>query len=78
MAMDKVEPIIEEYFDEMPDLFSFSLARWDGKNNSSKIEKIQNAKINFLSKIIPQFRKFFKYRPKVTLDHMNQFLKEFE
>ena len=26
MAMDKVEPIIEEYFDEMPDLFSFSLA----------------------------------------------------
>ena len=78
MAMDKVEPILEEYFEEMPDLFSFSLARWDGKNNSSKIEKIQKAKTDFLSKIIPQFRKFFKNRPKVTLEHMNQFLKEFE
>jgi len=78
MAMDKVEPILEEYFNELTDLYSFSFARWDGKNNSSKAEKIQNAKINFLSKIIPQFRKFFKNRPKVTLEHMNQFLKEFE
>ena len=78
MTMDKVEPILEEYFIEMPDLFSFSLARWNGNSNSSKIEKIQNVKINFLSKIIPQIRKFFKNRPKVTLEHMNQFLKEFE
>ena len=78
MTMDKVEPILQEYFEEMPDLFSFSLARWDGKNKSSKIEKIQNAKINFLNKIIPQIRKFFKNRPIVTLEHMKQFLKEFE
>ena len=78
MTMDKVEPILQEYFEEMPDLFSFSIARWDGKNKSSKIEKIQNAKINFLNKIIPQIRKFFKNRPIVTLEHMKQFLKEFE
>ena len=78
MTMDKVEPILEEYFIEMPELISFSLARWNGNSNSSKIEKIQNAKINFLSKIIPQIRKFFKKRPEVTLGHMNQFLKEFE
>ena len=78
MTMDKVEPILKEYFEEMPDLFSFSIARWDGKNKSSKIEKIQNAKINFLNKIIPQIRKFFKNRPIVTLEHMKQFLKEFE
>jgi len=78
MAMDKVEPILEEYFNELTDLYSFSFARWDGKNNSSKAEKIQNAKINFLSKIIPQFRKFFKNRPKATLEQMDKFLKEFE
>ena len=38
------------------------------------IERSNQAKTDFLSKIIPQFRKFFKNRPKVTLEHMNQFL----
>ena len=78
MIMDNVEPILEEYFVEMPDLISSSFARWNGNSNASKIEKIQNAKNNFLSKILPQIRKFFKNRSKATLEQLNQFLKEFE
>ena len=76
MTMDKVEPILEEY-EEMSDLYSISIARWNSQN-ISKIENIQNNKNNFKNKILPQIKKFFENRAQITLKHMRQFLKEFE
>lgn len=77
MTIDKVKPIIEEYYEELTDLFSLSKARWKG-NKGSKLENILTAKENFQNKILPQIQKFFEYRPKIILEHMKQFLKNFE
>ena len=76
MTMDRVEPILEEY-EEIGDLYSLSIARWNSQN-ISKIENIQNNKSYFKNKILPQIKKFFENRAEVTLEHMRKFLKEFE
>lgn len=75
MIMDKVKPILEEY-EEICDLYSISIARWNSQN-ISKIENIQNNKINCKNKILPQIKKFFENRAQITLEHMRLFLKEF-
>ena len=77
MTMDKIKPIIEEYIEDLTELFSLSKTRWNG-NEGSKIEMIQIAKDNFRNKIVPQIQKFFELRPTITLEHMEAFLKNFE
>ena len=77
MSMDKVKPIIEEFYGEISDLISLTKARWGGRE-PSKIENIQNAKTYFKNTVLPLMQKFFENRPKVTLEHMKEFLKDFE
>jgi hypothetical protein len=77
MSMNKVEPILDEYYGEISTLFSLSKARWKGTSDS-KIENIQSSKNTFHNKNIPLMEKFFENRAKVTLDHMKEYFKKFE
>ena len=72
---DQHREVVE--YEEMTDLYSISIARWNSQN-ISKIENIQNNKNNFKNKILPQIKKFFENRAQITLEHMRQFLKEFK
>ena len=76
MSMDRVKPILEEYYREDVNLAYLSKARWKG-SNASKIENIQMTKNYFQNRIMPQIKKFFENRPKIALEQMEEFLKQF-
>ena len=74
--MDRVKPILEEYYREDVNLAYLSKARWKG-SNASKIENILMTKNYFQNRIMPQIKKFFENRPKIALEQMEEFLKQF-
>ena len=76
MSLDRVSPIIQEFYGEVATLISYSQARWWGYIGGSRIENIANSKNNYQNKILPKMKKFFEMRVKYTLQQMIEYLNE--
>jgi hypothetical protein len=74
MSLEKVNPIIEEFYGDFTTLLSYSQTRWWGYFGGSKMENIAYAKSNYQNKILPKIKKFFEERPKYTINQMKQYI----
>ena len=76
MSIDKVNKLIEEYQESVPDLLGYSQTRWFGFLGGQKLEYFANVKSNYKNKILPQIRDFFEKRADIILDQMKQYLND--
>ena len=74
MALERVNPIIEEFYGDFTFLLSNSQTRWWGYFGGSKEENLAYAKNNFQNKILPKTKKFFEERPKYAIEQMKQYI----
>ena len=71
--MEKVNKLIEEYREEFTDLMAYSELRWSEEKFDSILEGYSFYKTKYL-KTLNSLLNFFDQRPKITLQHMKEFL----
>ena len=74
MTLDKVNELINEYKDILPEMLANNQIRWAGYYGSNKLETIANVKNRFINKELPQIKKFFENRAKYALEDMEEYL----
>ena len=74
MTLDKVNELINEYKNILPEMLANNQIRWAGYYGSNKLETIANVKNRFINKELPQIKKFFENRAKYALEDMEEYL----
>ena len=74
MIIDKINPLIEEYKNNVTDLICSSQTRWWGYFSGTKLQVYAYIKNQFHSSFLPGLKKFFEERSKYTLEHMRKYL----
>ena len=62
ITIDKVNELINEYKINFTEMLANTQTRWGGYDGSSKMETYSRVKNNYLSKVLPQIKKFFEER----------------
>ena len=74
MNLNKVNELINEYKNNLVDMWASSLTRWNGYSGGTRLEVFANYKNQYLSKTLPQIKKFFEERAKYALEDMEEYL----
>ena len=73
MNVDKIKLLVNDYKENYLDMIAEGQVRWSGYENGTKLEAIENIK-NFYIQNFDSILKFFKERPKYTLEHMKNYM----
>ena len=73
--MNVVNPIVQEFEDEISILIGYSISRWKGYLGLSKKEYIIESILNYKKKSLSQIKEFLEKRPKYTIENMKKYFK---
>ena len=74
MTLDKVNELINEYKENLTEMIANSQTRWSGYYGNSKLDTYSYVKNNYISKVLPQIKKFFENRAKYALEDLDEHL----
>lgn len=73
VTMDKINPIIKQFDEEISILIGYSISRWKGYLGGPKKDYIIESIIKYKEKTLPEVKKFLEERPKYTLKNMKNY-----
>ena len=74
-TMNIVNPIVQEFEEEISILIGYSISRWKGYLGRSKKEYILESILNYRNKSLPPIKEFLEKRPKYTIENMKKYFK---
>ena len=73
-TLDKANALINEYKENLTDMLANSQTRWGGYYGGTKLETFSYVKNQYISKVLPQIKKFFEERAKYALEDLDEHL----
>ena len=74
MSLDKIYKQIDDYKNNFSEMIANSQARFWGFYSNSKLDSFVYNKNEYISKILPQIKKFFEERAKYALEDLEEYL----
>ena len=73
-TLDKANALINEYKENLTDMLANSQTRWGGYYGGTKLETFSYVKNQYISKVLPQIKKFFEERAKYAFEDLDEHL----